>query len=144
MKQKTNKVKRIFITTLATVCALSSTAAISANAASEQYVHTVEVSSIVRSNDATWITMKSKGTCSDTFGNFPTIYNNYNTSTNKSRAEHSDGKTYTDFKSFTLQKDNPSYPSVSYGSLKSGSWRLYYEHTSGGGFKDSVTTIKRY
>lgn len=134
----------MFIATTAAVCALSSTAAISANAATEKYVHTVEVSSVIGENDATWMTMTSKGTCKDIFDGYPTIFNDYTTSNNKSRAEHSDGKTNTAFMSFNLQKNNPSKVTVNYGSLKSGKWRLYYQHTGNGGFRDSVTTTKTY
>ena len=145
MKQNVSKIKRAALTTLAVACAFSCTAAISANAASEQYVHTVSVNASAGSDASTWINMKKSASVSDEFGGYPTIYNNYSSSTNKSRAEYNDGKTKTQYKSFTLYSNRSAPTSVNYGTLsKTGNWRLYYQHVSGGGFRTSVTTIKWY
>ena len=141
---KTNKFKRVIITAMAAVCALSSATAISASAASEKYVHTVGVSTSYKSDDAIWISMKKKASCSDNFSSYPTIFNGYSNSRNRARAEYNNGKTKTAYKSFTLQKNNPAPKTVNYGTLKKGNWRLYYQHLSGGGFRSTVTTIKWY
>lgn len=145
MKHKTSKMKKVTLIALASVCALSTAAAISAGAASEKYVHTVSVTTDVGSNAATWINMKKSAAVTDEFAGYPTIYSNYSSSTNKSRAEHGSTGVKTSYKSFTLYKDRSAPISVSYGTLNyTGDWRLYYTHTSGGGFRDPVTTIKWY
>ncbi len=145
MKHRIGKIKRIMITTIAAVCALSSTAAICASAASETYTHTVTLSSDSGSTTGTWMYMKKVGTCSDVFSTYPTIFDNYSTSYNKSRVKHSDGKTMTKYQSFILQKNSPAPTTISYGKLtKTGDWHLFYQHESGGGFKATVNTIKRY
>ncbi len=142
---KLNKIKKLSITTMAVVCALSTAAAISAGAKSEQYVHTVSLSTAVNSDTALWISMSKEAECSDTYASYPTIFDNYSSSTNKSRADmNSNNAKETAYKTFTLQKNSPSNVSVNYGKLAKGDWRLYYRHTSGGGFRSSVTTIKWY
>ncbi len=144
MKQNVSKIKRAALTTLAVACAFSCTAAISANAASEQYVHTVSVNASAGSDASTWINMKKSASVSDEFGGYPTIYGNYSSSTNKARAEDGDTSYKTSYKTFVLFENRPAPVSVNYGSLSSGDWRLYYQHVSDGGFRTSVTTIKWY
>lgn len=144
MKCKTNKIKKYAITVVAIMTALSSSAAICANAATEQYVHTVGVSTSAGSDAATWFTMSSNGTCTDTFDSYPTIFDNYTSSYNKSRVEDSNCKDMSGYKYFTLQNNSAAPVTVSYGSVSQGSRRLYYYHVSGGGFRDTVTTVKRY
>lgn len=143
-KKFLSKSKRIVVSAMAAVCALSSVAALCANAASETYTHTVSVTSNAGSDDATWMVMSYSGTCSDTFPSYPTIYNNYSNSYNMSRVEDEACRSISGNKYFTLQKNSSSTVTVSYGQISRGERRLYYRHESGGGFSSSVTTTKRY
>lgn len=143
-KKSLSKSKRIVISAMAAVCALSSVAALCANAASETYTHTVSVTSNAGSDDATWMVMSNNGTCTDRFASYPTIYNGYSNSYNKSRVEDEACRSISGFKYFTLQKDSSSPVSISYGTISKGERRLYYCHVSDGGFSDTVTTTKYY
>ncbi len=137
-------IKRPITLVLAMLFAVSAITAMSVSAASEKVNHTVNLSSTKGSNSSYWITMKRKGTCSDTFDNYPVIYDDYRNSYNRSRAFLKGSDKKTKYKSFILQRNSSAPTTVSYGTLSKGDWRLFYQHVKGGGFKDNVLTIKRY
>ena len=141
---KSKKIKRVFITALAALCAMSSMAAITASAKTEKYVHKVAIATGNGETAATWMTMSKKGTCSDLFANYPTIFDGKKISVSKSRIEDSKCNPISKYKTITLQKNSSSPVSVNYGTVTSGQRHLYYKYVSGGGFSDTVTTIKRY
>lgn len=144
MKQ-ISKIKRIAITTVAVVCALSSVAAISASAKTYTWTHTVSVASVPGSTDSIVATMDKAGRMSDTFSSYPTIFDSYRTSNDKARAvNYTTGKDYG-WKSFTLTKDSAAPVTVSYGaSLAKGSYYVQYQNVSQGGFRDSSILSKTY
>lgn len=145
MKQKTSKFKRVAITALAAVCALSSVAAFGASAKTYKYTHTVNVGGYSGANDTTWISMPKKGTCYDLFGSYPTIYNNKSSCTIETRACHENKKTKSKLVTITLKKNYPAPTTANYGELtKSGQWLINYKYKSGGGFKSQVITHKQY
>lgn len=142
---KSKKIKRVFITALAALCAMSSMTAITASAKTEKYVHTVAVATGKGENATTWMYMKKKGTCSDLFGSYPTIFDKKSSATVESRLTHSNGITKTARHRYKLMKNSPAQKSVNYGTLsRTGNWMLEYRYYSGGGFKSTVTTMKKY
>lgn len=137
-------IKRPITLVMAMFFAVSAITAMSVSAASEKVNHTVNLSSIKGSNSSYLITMKKKGTCSDTFDNYPVIYDDYKNSYNRSRACLKNSNKKTKCINFVLQRNSSAPTTISYDKLQKGEWRLFYQHVKGGGFRDNVLTIKRY
>lgn len=91
---------------------------------------------------------------SDTLGNYPKIYNNKTYAKGTSRVYYSNYTKYAEgyaegysnkkVKGFTLQKNSPSYPYVSYGTIPSGKCQHRFYYSSGGGYKINVTSTTTY
>lgn len=97
---------------------------------------------------------KHSGVRSDTLGNYPKIYNNKTYAKGTSRVYYSNYTKYAEgyaegysnkkVKGFTLQKNSPSYPYVSYGTIPSGKCQHRFYYSSGGGYKTNVTSTTTY
>lgn len=151
MKQKVSKIKRIALTTMTVVCALSSATVISGYATTIKSNYTVDVAGVSGSMDSMILTTHNhSGTRSDTFGSYPTIYDNKTYAKGTSRVYYSnytkyaEGYSNNNVKGYTLQKNSPSYPYVSYGTIPSGTCQHRFYYSSGGGFKTSVTSTTTY
>lgn len=144
MKQRTNKTKRITIVFIAVICMVM-IASISVAAKTYTSTHTVSVASVSGSSDVYYATMGKKGRMSDTFSNYPTVFDGKTTSNDKARAvNETTGKTYS-WKSFTLNSNSSAPTTVVYGnSLAKGSYRIIYKYVSGGGFRASSILSKTY
>lgn len=95
MKHKASKVKRIALTALAAVFALSSAMIISASAKTYQWTHTVSLATSPGSMTSISTTMGGTGKMSENFGSYPTIFDGYSTSNNSARAvNEKTGKSY--------------------------------------------------
>lgn len=145
MKQNVSKIKRAALTTLAVACAFSCTAAISANAKTYQWTHTVSLATNPGVMTSISTSMGGTGKMSENFGSYPTIFDGYSTSNNRARAvNESTGKRYG-WKSFTLTKNYPAPISVTYGSaLPKGSYCVQYQNVSNGGFRTTATLLRTY
>lgn len=137
MKQK-NKIKRAIITSIAAICALSSAAATIGNAVT--YTYTVSVA--VGINAVVHGIPSTKGsTHIDLFSSYPTIFDNKSSSTAQSWVSTLDHKYNSSKKTTLLQANSPSPKSVNYGAWNySGETYHNFLATSGGGFRDSITT----
>lgn len=140
--KKSGKTKKIVAGAMASLCVLSSMSVIGINAATEKYTHTVAVAGAEGETAVAWINKAKKGDCSETFNNYPEIFNN-TISRNKARADNGPDGAYKKYKDLILQRDSPSYPTVFYGTLKKGKWRLFYKYKSGGGFRDTATVYMK-
>ncbi len=145
MNNKNSKVKKIVIAAMAVICAFSSATAITAGAKTTQYKHTVCVGGYSGGNDATWLSIKKNGTYTyDSFAAYPTIFNKKSSTVLNARCEYKNSKDHTDYVRITLNKNQPSPRTFSYGKLKAGSWLLNYKYYSGGGCRSQVTTMEKY
>ena len=151
MKHKVSKAKRIALTTTAIACALLSATVISGYATTIKSNYTVDVAGVSGSMDSMILTTHNhSGTRSDTFGSYPTIYDNKTYAKGTSRVYYSnytkyaEGYSNNNVKGYTLQKNSPSYPYVSYGTIPSGTCQHRFYYSSGGGFKTSVTSTTTY
>ncbi len=127
---------------MAAVCVVSTAAVITASAATETFSYTIDC---VALEDKEYIlTTNHLGEVSDTFTNYPTIYDGKTTSTVQASVYYNNWTNRTPIKIVTLQKNNPSYPSVNYGTLPKGEQGHYFYVSAGGGFKDTITTRNRY
>lgn len=137
MKQK-SKIKRAVITSIAAICALSSAAAISGSAVT--YTYTVSVAagsnSVVHGIPST-----SGSTHVDVFSSYPTIYDNKSSSTVQSWVSNLSHTTNSKKITNVLQKDSPAVLTANY-NIWNYTGETYHNFlvTSGGGFRDSVTT----
>lgn len=141
MKNIINKSKKVAVATMAALCAVSSFAAISASATTTNWTHTVSVASIPGSTDSIVAELEKSGKISDTFANYPTIYNGFSRSNNQARAfNYTINKDYG-WQDFTLIKDYPSTVTVSYNGgakVSAGSYYVQYRNKSEGGFRSSA------
>lgn len=151
MKHKVSKIKRAAITVIALACALSSATVISGYAATIKSNYTIDVAGVSGSMDSMILTTHNhSGTRSDTFGNYPTIYDNKTYAKGTSRvyysnySKYAEGYSNNNVKGYTLQKNSPSYPYVSYGTIPSGTCQHRFYYSSGGGFKTAVTSTTTY
>lgn len=137
MKQK-SKIKRAVITSIAAICALSSAAAISGSAVT--YTYTVSVAAGINAV-VHGIPSTNGSTHVDVFSSYPTIFDNKSSSTVQSWVSTLDHNYNSKKITNLLQKDSPAYPSANYGAWnRSGETYHNFLVTSGGGFRDSVTT----
>ncbi len=149
-KKKNGKIKRICIATIATLCAISSAVGISAYAATINSNYTIEVGGAPGSMDSMILNHSHSGTRKDMFGNYPTIYDNKTYAKGTSRVYYSnyskyrEGYSNNNVKGFTLQKNSPSYPLVTYGNIPKGECQHRFYYSSGGGFKTSVKSSTTY
>lgn len=151
MKHKIKRKKRMVITAMAVLCAMSSITAISSYAATIRSNYTIEVGGTSGDMDSMILTTHNhSGTRSDTFGSYPTIYDNKTYAKGTSRvyysnySKYAEGYSNNNVKGYTLQKNSPSSPYVSYGTIPSGTCQHRFYYSSGGGFKTSVTSTTTY
>lgn len=132
------KIKRAVITSIAAVCALSSAAAISGSATSYSYTVSVAYGNTVVHG----IPSASGSTHKDTFASYPTIFDSKSSSTVSSWVSTLDHKYNSSKKTSLLQSSSASSTSVNYGVWSySGETYHNFNVTSGGGFRDTVTTV---
>ena len=145
MKQNVSKIKRTALTTLAVACAFSCTAAISANAKTYQWTHTVSLATNPGVMTSISTSMGGTGKMSENFGSYPTIFDGYSTSNNSARAvNEKTGKSYG-WKNFTLTKNYPAVIAVTYGqSMPADPYYVQYKNLSNGGFRVSATLLRTY
>ncbi len=145
MKHKVSKVKKITLTALAAVCALSSAMAISASAKTYQWTHTVSLPTNPGVMTSISTSMGGTGKMSENFGSYPTIFDGYSTSNNSARAVNEGLNKSYGWKDFTLTKNYPAVIAVTYGqSVPSGSYYVQYKNVSNGGFRVSATLLRTY
>ncbi len=145
MKQNVSKIKRATLTTLAVACAFSCTAAISSNAKTYQWTHTVSLATNPGVMTSISTSMGGTGKMSENFGSYPTIFDGYSTSNNSARAvNEKTGKSYG-WKNFTLTKNYPAVIAVTYGqSMPADPYYVQYKNLSNGGFRVSATLLRTY
>ncbi len=145
MKHKLSKGKRIIITAMAVMCALSTAAAIGANAKTYQWTHTVSLATNPGAMTSIITSMGGTGKMSENFGSYPTIFDGYSTSNNSARAvNEKTGKSYG-WKNFTLTKNYPAVIAVTYGqSMPADPYYVQYKNLSNGGFRVSATLLRTY
>ena len=139
---KTNKFKRVIITAMAAVCALSSATAISASAKSNTYNYTMGVCTYETKNHI--MPSLVAGVRSDTYGSYPSIYDGKSYAKIKSYVYHGDYRYVSKQITRTLQKNSPSYPSANYGTVRKGKSYHRFDNISGGSAKFKVTTRHQY
>lgn len=142
MKHKISKFKRILIAAMAVVCVFSTVAIIGVSAATETFSYTIDC--VALEDKEHILITQNVGEVSDTFANYPTIYDGKTSSTVQASVYYDNWKHRTMIKIVTLQKNNPSYPSVNYGAIPKGQQGHYFYVSAGGGFKDTVTTRNKY
>lgn len=142
---KTNNIKRIIAIYLAVVFVLSVIAIVGVSAKTYTYTHTVEVASVPGSSDSLGISMGGKGRISDTFQAYPTIYNGYSSSNNKSRVYNKDVTEYHEWNDFTLYGNSGAPKTIIYGDeFPATSYEIQYRNVSQGGFKAETILSRTY
>lgn len=140
--KKSNKIKRVAITAIAVMCALSSATAISAGAKSNSYNYTMGVCTYETNNHI--MPSLVAGERSDTYGSYPTIYDGKSYAKIKSCVYHGNYKYVSKQITRTLQKNSPSYPSANYGAVRKGNSYHRFDNIGGGSAKFKVTTRHQY
>ena len=112
---------------------------LSTSAAAEHYLWTVNVSAT--GTDSASIHAKHKGTRSDTFGSYITVYNNKEYTMGYAYVLHN-GRTIG-YQEYTLYANIPSHPTLTFGEVPYGYSQHCYNNTYGG-FKSSVETYQYY
>lgn len=138
MKKLSHRTKKVTAFLLSAVV-IAAGCAISASAAAQSWTHNVSVSAAGSTSFV--FNANYRGTRTDTFASYPTIYNG---------KDHSEGYCSVVQKSTTykrqkyyIQSNSASHPTYNFGTLPVGSSTHYYDN-SFGGFSSSVTTSQQY
>ncbi len=133
------KIKRVFVSSLAVLCAFSSIAVVGVGAKSEQKEKHLVVPkgfTVTRAEN-----MKKKAKHTENYPSYPTV-NDGTKSTIGTYAFKGDSRSI--YNTITLNENSSAVTSVNYGKLGKGSWVIKYTHKSGGELDTTITSINWY
>lgn len=133
------KIKRIFVSFLAVLCAFSSIAVVGVGAKSQQREKHIVVSQgcTLSRNE----TMSKKAKHTENYPSYPTV-NDGTKSTIKTYAVRNGNKSAS--KTITLNENSSAVTSVNFGNLDKGTWKVKYIHKGGGELDTTITSINWY